>query len=459
MAERSCTAFAEKQLCVLSESKQLQPSESPVTGPERRWLVQRAMQLFRVPSSSATRFPSSQPCSIRRHELPRLRDGYMASLKSDGIRFLLLLTRYGGEPRAVMIDRVLNVYEVEVWGNESFFDDTLLDGELVWEYDQTPPRLLYLAFDMVALAGASLLQVPYAARVERMHASVLADVPALSEEELEHLIVDENCISARNNFYDLRLAPKRVVPLEHVRSLWDGRRRLSHMNDGLIFTPNAPVRHERPTYKWKPENTVDVLFRCDASGGGVRMWVRDGPAIVSFERLHFDGRELVVGFSRNAMIESLAAGRGEGRHADAEPAVEGARAREFVAECACTLEGDRVHVFALKLRADKTSPNNVTTIVETLHNIVEDVSIDELGRLSDSAWQTEGEGPPSACAALRADAGAAREASGAAGAAGAAGRDAGALRDGAAPKRARADEPDALPSPGLGPRPRACRKR
>jgi ankyrin repeat protein len=230
---------------VLSHSGELRPSDSevPAGTSEHSGLVAEAMRLCGR-QGGALRFPGGQPHSMLRSELPVLGSGrYMAALKSDGVRHMLLLTRQAGEPVAVMLDRALRMFEVEVWANDCFFDGSLFDGELIWQYTaRRQPRLVFLVFDLLAACGASCLHEPYSARVARAHALVLPELPPdLPASGREQFVADENRVHLINNSHGLQVRPKRVLPAEHVADVWADRACTGHVNDGLIFTPDGHV--------------------------------------------------------------------------------------------------------------------------------------------------------------------------------------------------------------------------
>lgn len=319
------------------------------------------------------RFPGGQPCSIRRHELPNLKEGYYVALKSDGVRFMLLLTRIGGKEIAVMVDRLMNVYEIEIWGNPMFFDGSLFDGELVWDHGSTPPNLTYLIFDVICTKGKSLLQSNYEDRIIEANRSVISNIPHyLNDEDLDAYIEDEDKIYACNNYHNLKLCIKKVLPFEQLATVWEARHAVNHMNDGVVFTKNGKVTPSYDVYKWKPDNTIDILFSSSLPTtleSGVDMYIRNGKKLVPWTTIDIATKRYDLKISDTKMIQYIA----QSESANAAGKV------EFVTECICSVdqESGTITVFPVKCRADKTSPNNITTIIETIHNIIENVEISE----------------------------------------------------------------------------------
>ena len=57
-------AFIEKELCVISESRFLQPSESLLEGKERSAVIKQMCNILNI-NTRNLRFPGGQPFSIR----------------------------------------------------------------------------------------------------------------------------------------------------------------------------------------------------------------------------------------------------------------------------------------------------------------------------------------------------------------------------------------------------------
>ena len=101
---------------------------------EKKYFWQMLLEFWKLPKSFK-HFPGPNPVSMERTNFTRIREeDFMISLKTDGIRYLLILTTKPNsiEPIALMIDRAFNMHEVEIWANEEFFyNGCLFDGELV----------------------------------------------------------------------------------------------------------------------------------------------------------------------------------------------------------------------------------------------------------------------------------------------------------------------------------------
>ena len=392
---------SDRHLCLFRDRGELVPSGSRVGGREREAHLRTLRAAYAHARPPRHGFPGPNPVSIGRAQLPRLAaEPYLAALKTDGTRYALLLTTFEGEPRALMINRALDVYEVEIWANEAFFAaGTLFDGELVWESTAHEGlRLLYLVFDVVMLRGASCEGTPYRDRLMQIHRHILSDLPAgleagadgASAEQLEQLIIDEDKVFAVNNAHGLHIQPKRFVSLANLPALWASRGQSRHRNDGLVFlrdTSQITSGTDHTMYKFKEEHTIDVKFvgRADQSMPSQLLLLSKGVEVPGDEVL-YDGATWAVAFQRNKLVQCLL----EAEHRnDADLC--------GILECICRLDRARreVSLFPIKHRLDKPTPNDLAVVRATLQHIEEGVSFEELSSvcLAPSGAGTTADGP------------------------------------------------------------------
>lgn len=361
--------FGQQELCVFHDADRLVPSSSPIEdASERRHYSAMLRQAY---ATKRAGFPGANPVSMDRADIAKLRErDYLVALKTDGVRYMLLMTKYDGEPRAVMIDRKGEMYEVEIWASEDFFDGagTLFDGELVWERRGSELRLLFLLFDVATLKGESCARLRYSERLQLVHKHVLAEIPELARDVSQHIleqhIIDEDKVLAMCNLHDMHLSPKCFVELCRGQMLWERRGSSLHRNDGLIFSPDRKglaTGTDRDSFKWKPENTVDLRF--DAG----TLSAQSGGRPVAFERVLYNEVSLRVKLSKNQLLECLG------------------DVREPIVECACRIVGDELHLFAIKHRTDRSTPNDISTIRATLRNIEEAIRVEELFNTGESS--------------------------------------------------------------------------
>lgn len=358
----------------------LVPSQSRITDArERALLVDTYRSMWLLPES-VQHFAAPSPISLERGTMPRvLVPGTMCSLKCDGVRYLLMLTTMHGENIAVMMDRAMNMFEIEVWAQEDFFTQgSLFDGELVWEYVNYAPKVCshrnpatipptqmgtpedkrniwqmrFVVFDVMRCAGQSFLREAYPSRLQRVTTVLHTDGV---DEANEQMLLEERLVAAGPHAHDLRLIPKRCMPIWDVEKLWQRRNECFYKSDGIIFMiHNMPVgiNTYEGCYKWKSAHTVDVLV---SSGAVWSAWAQAGSSQCELQRVSTAGMEWEVELQANSVLEDGA-----------------------IVECDCELRAGRAYLFPLKRRIDKESPNTVETIARTLKNVHESITIEDL---------------------------------------------------------------------------------
>ncbi len=399
----------------------LVPSQALVIDPARDQLLQERMRLLWGVRRAPARYnPAPNPVSLSRRFLREMRpDEYVVAEKTDGVRYQLMLCR-DAEQRAcaVMIDRACRKYEVRVCAEQRYYDGTLLDGELVLERAAgataaATARYVYWAFDAVALRGESLRECSYATRFEALHAA-LHDPdqypllpPAQAEQHAQRLAAAPlQRIAAVHNAHSLCLRPKQCVSVRNLDALWRSLPALAHRNDGLLFTPLHDALQTGTTrrlLKYKFEHTFDLELRGTRRAGSAS--TLDGWVLGLF----FGANDHTVAFAHEVDAEPAAvapyveevgadgcvnACRGVAyrgrcvcfvlqRDAALERIVALARdapALRCIVECTGQLQPDGAQLLCrvLKVRTDKTVPNNSFTIKQTLLNLEERIPYEEV---------------------------------------------------------------------------------
>ena len=330
-----------------------------VTDDDKRiFLINRLIQL--TGSTSKNGFPIAQPESFKRSVIPTIMNGkFCAALKTDGIRAMLLLTKYNDEFVAVLIDRKMTVREVEVWAPEKYFDDTLYDGEIVTERsDNIPRRDVFLTFDMYVNRGVSLLLEDYTHRITVMNNSIM-------EDETDAMDI-EGAIQEMNKVYippaiGISIRAKLIKKAEDTISLWNARMQVPHLNDGIIFTPDTTVVTSK-VYKWKPLNTIDVLvYKGDRIPYIMHYRSLTASANISLNNKVFELYEV----RNNVILDTYFS-----KFPDE---------KSVIVECGVDIDThtQRVSLAPIKTREDKTTPNALYVVKETINNVIESVGIHE----------------------------------------------------------------------------------
>lgn len=375
----------QRQLCVFTDRPQLQPSTSRITDAAEKAAVMRRLAYLYGARSIKT-FPGAHPVSIEGSDLPTLRTRpFLCSLKSDGVRYLLLLMYLQNEPRAIFINRNLDMFEVECWAPESYYTvegGTLLDGELVWEQMGGKLMQLFLVFDLIA-ARERLYMRTFSERLTRIHRHVLSELPAgvtPTSPDVDTLIIDEDRIYL--NAHNVRMAPKRFVPLADGMAMWHARSTCTHRNDGLILVGDTPVHSgtDRSQLKWKPLGSITVDLRTNEDGA---VMVQQRGQLTRITSIKLGERERRVSVARNVLMQCIGT-------------------TDVVLECTCEIRDDEVVFHPTTTRLDKPTANELYTVVKTLENVLEGLTAEQLFApasdcevsTSRDATPSEGEPPP-----------------------------------------------------------------
>ncbi len=288
-------------------------------------MEQHVISLIHRVWGSRDRFPGPQPISIERRHFPILRDNvYVVCEKTDGERYMLVATMFRGRRVCAFVNRAFHMFEVSLNLPKCAYDGTILDGEL---YENT-----LLLYDGVMIKGNTIGHLNLLDRYDNVEKFV------------------KSTISMKSDPYKLKI--KTFYPFADFKEFTEEH--LPHVQqrvDGLIMTPvYEPVRmgtHET-MFKWKPRdhNTIDFQMKRDPYREGVwRLYIQEKGQLV-FESTVTGDEE--PWYRENAIVECMYMGGWW------KP---------------------------LKVRTDKTHPNNRRTFYRTLVNIKEDIKMSEFNNI------------------------------------------------------------------------------
>ena len=331
----------------MNSTNNLCPSDSIIDNEfEQTYYWAKILQYWKL-SSKLRHFPAANPISIEKQDFARLKeDDFIAALKTDGVRYLLLITckPNSAEPIALMIDRKKVMYEIEVWAYPSFFTEgSLYDGELVWESNS----LTYVVFDVMLSKGIVTTQMSYRERLNVISNTILCVSKDESSETIENMLFEDNTFISMN----LKTVPKTCVPKASVEMLWNNRFNSSHKNDGIIFTKNnASVGFGTSTtiLKWKPSHSVDVELRFVDNMWKCRANTDNSDDLV----------EIPYSIQENELISKIKS--------------------PCIMECEIQINEDTIFLVPERERTDKQAPNTLTTIEKTIKNAAENITIEEI---------------------------------------------------------------------------------
>jgi mRNA guanylyltransferase len=280
------------------------------------------------PSHKSNRFPGPQPVSIERKHIHQLfTNDYRVCEKSDGERYLFVCLKYNDLFLTVFINRKQEVILLPFTCENTLFNGTLLDGELV--YDRVSQKYNYMVYDCIRAFGDDVSSNALDDRLIRATA-------ALSQLKMNASVGISFRVKQLYPFSQMQYYVNRIVPT------------LAHAHDGFIFTPNnAPVSSgtDYSMFKWKKrlDNTVDFLVNTDHAPHSAYVMKA--------------GKLLLL---RNVCIHI--------------PSEFGACEKRSIIECEYVSD---YKWSAVRIRADKTHPNGYLTYTKTLLNIKEDIQLEE----------------------------------------------------------------------------------
>ena len=290
---------------------------------------------------SLARFPGPQPVSIERKHIPLLTSKrYLVTEKTDGERYLLLITELDDISYAVLVNRKNQVFLLDIAVQTTVCKGTILDGELI----QTKKnKFQFLVFDCVCAFGKSFVNSDFVNRLQTA-AEVVSNI--------------SECKSM-----DFKI--KEFVPLTGLeRYMTHVMPKLNHQVDGLIFTPCAlPIETgtNYSMFKWKPryKNTVDFSLHRG-------QWVKRG------SNVNWCYHAKILKNSSKTMLQRVTI------HVDStlHEAIQSSQ-DDVIVEC----ENISLHPEecwrGLFVRKDKTYPNSLLTYSKTKLNIKENIEASE----------------------------------------------------------------------------------
>lgn len=296
------------------------------------------------------RWPGAHAMHIERHQLPLLgKGGYVVADKSDGTRALMVFRRRGS---ILLVDRGFRETPLRAESGTPA-DHAVLDGEVVVARFN---ERLFMVYDALVASGRDVTRLGLQERLAAA-ADFLSAFPG------GKLLFAEPSPSATT----LRAIVKAVAPASMIREYTrDVIATLPYATDGLVFTPASdPVSPGTSStlLKWKPAENVTVDFEVAQEVGyrfGLHLRDRSGRRVrVAAETWR----------GVDAMIATIALEDS------------GAEDPYAVVEC-CAVRardgGREVSWRPLKHRRDKSKGNSVFVYENTLKNMNENITLEEI---------------------------------------------------------------------------------
>jgi hypothetical protein len=304
------------------------------------------------------------PSSIARQDIAELSsDDYWLSEKSDGVRYLLLLTmvaNQGGKdkgvsPRSIMLNRAGRAWEIEVCGAPILFErSTLLDGELVWNaYHLSGTQ--YIPFDAITIAGRSVCTLDYSER-----------------HSLVGELIDIGCHTGALRFASktMQITSKPIWPLNRdtLRN-----HQANPLSDGWILTPehhcsSAAFGRQRRLFKLKTPGHHTIDLRLSLGKDHTIQWLykdklTSDPATLSNPNNPIENPPVKLQLKKTPLFTRLVAA---------------APCTHIIGEFKMKENFYGIEIELVRIRLDKTHPNNAQTILATCSDMKEDLCLDDL---------------------------------------------------------------------------------
>ena len=283
---------------------------------------------WNIPHRDPPIFPGPQPISIERRHFNKLRlNEYLVCEKTDGIRHVLLCTKWNDNKVAVIINRALEMYIVKNKFNPQVYNNTVIDLELI----RTPDKWIGLMYDAVFFKGEDVKnktlteRLTYCDAIEKAVRKVKTDA--------------------------ISFISKPMYTKDDFDKVLQGTK--GHKTDGLIFTPvkeSIRIGTHNTMFKWKPrdKNTIDFLVK--RSNNLINLFVQERG------KLMFESQIEAKNLSQEWNSKLI---------------------DDVIVEC----QFDNGNPIPLLIRTDKHHPNNRKTFYRTLTNIAENIQMDEFKKL------------------------------------------------------------------------------
>lgn len=315
-------------------------------------------------------FPGSMPVNMCKRHLPQItsRDYYVTE-KTDGVRQLLAVVERGGTPTAVFVDRgVERDSQGRNWGLQArscpniksmLPSGSVLDGELVFNFKLR--KHVFMVFDILQFGQENLMSLCWADRVAKLPLETFKSTHAPG---YEGLVIVAKVFWPKGKI-DSLLKSIGVDGGDHVyraKAKKAGDVELWHKTDGVIFQPNSPYEcgTDHKLFKWKFTDCITVDLAVQIFDGDAVFTCGDNTDLRGIATLGFEDTARLCADLSNLKTQ----------HATI---------------CEVGLDPGTGEWFYKGIRPDKDRPNALKTVLSTLVELAENVSVEELEwRLLDS---------------------------------------------------------------------------
>lgn len=328
-------------------------------------------------ASRGGEFWGTMPISFSRKYFDALlKEEYHVSEKTDGVRYLMLVSvECGG---VVFVNRSGDYFNVldfsSVPNFVSVFDHTILDGELVLHQKTHQPYLLL--FDCVKLRGATVSHLLLPERLKCIGDFISAFRHKFPDTRMHPFGILGKTVMPKSKFSQIRQNIAQDLAGRRIYTEGDGSKRC-HLTDGLIFTPTKMAYCFRTCYsmfKWKYVDlqSIDFQLRFDSP-----LDSHLNPAHASERHrkveLHINMNQ---GKAARCKTTDLIQSDFQRLANDLHAAGMNFRSDRIIAEMAFEPKDStwRYH----RLRTDKQKPNHISIAFDTMEAIAENITLDDV---------------------------------------------------------------------------------
>ena len=329
------------------------------------------------PASLANvKFTGCMPVNFQRHNIEDIQrspsNAYFMSEKTDGVRHFLIFT---GDT-AVLVDRAMRGKQPIPIGDDKkdpfhsilplIKPGTVFDGEVVMNRRGRKPRPIFIVFDVMAISVTELvLHLPFEKRLEHLRRATFR-TPTANRDMFDARAVADMSIPlplVRKNFVkrtEVDELLSHVVEERGMRTYRNGDLH-NHLTDGIIFQPNLPYvcGTDVNLLKWKYLDTVTIdveLLPLLPSDDDDTLRV----ACLGEEQTRVD------------MTRHIHLPKSERMKLEADRFESGTRIAEV------GFDPETGEWYYLTMRADKITPNHISTVMGTLLELAECLTTEEL---------------------------------------------------------------------------------
>jgi hypothetical protein len=288
-------------------------------------------------------FPGSQPVAIEKKDLIILKKKeYVVCEKTDGERIILIMINIDNKPMCFIINRKNEYSYVALSLKKEVFEGTIFDGELIKNKNN---ENTYIIHDCLCYNGRNFMEMSH-----RLRYSAGID------------FIMKRYIHKENDFF--RIKTKlfyNFIPSSDksggIKTTWKHIQDSTENSiDGLIFTPiyeRITLGRQNTLFKWKDLNTIDLLVKTYKEKINLYFHKNGNKLFKSFDKDSDNYRRIINYFSDHSL----------------------------------ELKGNNIIEFKYsiineiftpyRIRNDKDKPNGEITVINTLKNIKESITLED----------------------------------------------------------------------------------